>query len=492
MAVTKIIKIKASVESCIDYATNSLKTNNGELVKCIGCELGSAKYSFLTALSNNDYHKSHKDSELVKAYHIIQSFSNDDKITPKEANAIGLEMMERMFGGKYIFICATHTDKGHIHNHIIVSSVESARTGKMINDDLSLLHKLRRTSDQLCREHGLNVIEKPKGRGKSYKEWFEDTNNPKGSKKQQLRDLIDSQIKLSSDFDDFLNHMMEAGAKIETRTSHKYGQVTKYKLPEASENDHWNRGYRLGSGYSNQMITKRIERRIKFEADREALKKERAEANKARRDSMSKAEKAIDRTQLKISSIVDTSKMEITSENYKKIMWYNKQNAMLAERIKGEIKKKYGVSYTEIKSKISKFTAENKRIAQEIRDYKEPIQELRKLIENCQIYIDTFKINERYEASKDPERYYENHDIALNAFAAAEDYLSRKGFDTSFLRDKEKSEKFMTSLRNRLEAAEDTVLTAEEEINKNEKAIAELRKAQKNLDKFHKKNRDEI
>lgn len=57
---------------------------------------------------------------------------------------------------------------------------------------------MQRTSDDLCREHGLSVIDKKKGRGKSYKEWLEDIENPKGSKKTQLRRLIDEQIKLST------------------------------------------------------------------------------------------------------------------------------------------------------------------------------------------------------------------------------------------------------------------------------------------------------
>ena len=492
MAVTKIIKIKASVESCIAYAVNGLKTNNGELVSCVGCDVESAAYSFLTALSNNDYHKNHDSVEPVKAYHIIQSFSKDDNITPKQANALGLEMMERMFGGKYAFICATHTDKGHIHNHIVVSSAERARTGKMINDDLSLLHTLRKTSDQLCRENGLNVIEKPKGHGKHYKEWSADLCSPNGSKKQQLRDLIDSQIKLATDFDNFLALMKDQGAKFETKISPKYGQFTKYKLPGASENDHWNRGYRLGSGYSDQMISKRIERRITFEANREAKRKEREIARKEKRASMSNAEKAIDRTQLKISNIVDTSTMDITSDNYQKKKWYDKQNAMLAEKIKEKLHKKYGISYTEIKATINRLTAENNIRKSTISESKEPIENLREMIDYCKIYMETYRTNERYEASKDPERYYENHDAALNAFNAAEDYLSRKGYDTSILRDKDKAEKFISTLQKRLEAAEDTVATEKEEIKKNEKAIAELRSAQKNLDRYHKKTRDEI
>ena len=207
---------------------------------------------------------------------------------------------------------------------------------------------------------------------------------------------------------------------------------------------------------------------------------------------MSNAEKAIDRTQLKISSIVDTSTMDITSDNYQKKIWYDKQNAMLAEKIKEQLHQKYGISYTEIKATINRLTAENNIRKSTISESREPIENLREMIDYCKIYMETYRTNERYEASKDPERYYENHDAALNAFNVAEDYLSRKGYDTSILRDKEKAEKFISTLQKRLEAAEDTVETEKEEIKKNEKAIAELRSAKKNLDRYHKKIRDEL
>lgn len=477
MAVTKIIKIKASVGGCIDYAENDKKTKNKEYVSYYGCGSNNAEYSFITALGNNDNREKTSIQDEVKAYHIIQSFAKTDDISPEKANEIGRKLMDELFEGRHAFVCATHTDKGHIHNHIVVCAAEMAMTGKKINDNLTLLHKIRKTSDKLCMEYGLDVIDKPQGRGKSYKEWLADNQNPKGSKKQQLRDLIDSTIKVSMDFNDFISRMREAGAQVETKTSPKYGQITKYKLPDASEKDHFNRGYRLGPGYSDDIIAKRIENRITREAEREARKQKRA--------SMSKGERLRDSTKLKIHSMIDTSGDKVSNENRKLKEWKDRQNVMLAEKIKATVQEKYGIDYARISTKIHSLTAENNADNAAIAKNKEAMKELRIAISNCQTYIDTYKTNERYEKSKDQERYYENHDAALNAFAAADDYLTRKGINKALLQDKETAGMYLASLQNRLQSVEDTNAALADKIKEREKTIAELSKFQKDLDTFH-------
>jgi hypothetical protein len=103
--------------------------------------------------------------------------------------------------------------------------------------------------------------------------------------------------------------MKEAGAGIDFGNSKKYGRVTKYRLPEASEKDRWHRGYSLGQGYSDDVIRKRIANRIRNEEVREAKRLERAKKRKAEKAAMSKAEKAIDRTKLKITKMIDTYKL---------------------------------------------------------------------------------------------------------------------------------------------------------------------------------------
>lgn len=79
--------------------------------------------------------------------------------------------MEQLFHGKYSYVCATHKDKKHLHNHFVICAAERGMTGKKLNDDLALLHKIQRVNDKLCRENGLSVITKKRGRGKKHNEW---------------------------------------------------------------------------------------------------------------------------------------------------------------------------------------------------------------------------------------------------------------------------------------------------------------------------------
>ena len=66
-------------------------------------------------LKNSDVVRNGKE---VIAYHIIQSFKPGE-ITPEKANELGYELAIRFTKGKHAFVVSTHTDKEHIHNHII-------------------------------------------------------------------------------------------------------------------------------------------------------------------------------------------------------------------------------------------------------------------------------------------------------------------------------------------------------------------------------------
>lgn len=91
----------------------------------------------------------------------------------------------RFTKGKYAFIVATHTDKAHIHNHIIFNSTALDGSRKFRNFRLSSL-ALQRTSDLLCLENGLSVIEP-----KPYREREKRTEYPQ---KQTIRSVICSDI----------------------------------------------------------------------------------------------------------------------------------------------------------------------------------------------------------------------------------------------------------------------------------------------------------
>lgn len=192
MAITKIIKVKANPKACIKYVTNPNKTNDKLLVSCVGCTEQNAPGIFNLALMGNG--QKALDEQVVKAYHFIQSFATNDEVTPEEAHQIGMDFMKRTFDDKYAFVCSTHVDKGHIHNHFVMCAAARDMSGRKLDDNLSLLHKIRNTNDAICKEHGLSVIDKEKGKSKSYKEWLADKQNPTGSNKIKLRKLIDYRL----------------------------------------------------------------------------------------------------------------------------------------------------------------------------------------------------------------------------------------------------------------------------------------------------------
>ena len=90
-------------------------------------------------------------------YHFVQSFAEDDDLTPQEANAIGLELAGREFPG-FEVVVATHIDTGHLHNHLVVNSV-SCVDGKKLHQNKDNLLAHRKASDEICKAHGLSTLE---------------------------------------------------------------------------------------------------------------------------------------------------------------------------------------------------------------------------------------------------------------------------------------------------------------------------------------------
>ena len=92
-------------------------------------------------------------------YHFVQSFSEDDNLTPQEANVIGLELAQRAFPG-YEVVIATHIDTNHLHNHLVVNSV-SCENGRKLHQNRDTLLVHRQINDEICMAHGLIVLEEP-------------------------------------------------------------------------------------------------------------------------------------------------------------------------------------------------------------------------------------------------------------------------------------------------------------------------------------------
>ena len=159
--------VAACLKSRTSYAQNPEKTAGGALVSSYGCSPLTVDEEFL--LSKRQYEQSTGRSQKnnVIAYQIRQSFKPGE-ITPEEANKVGYELAMRFTKGKHAFIVATHTDRQHIHNHILYNSTSLDGSRKFRDFWLSGL-AVQRLSDVICLEHKLSVIEtKPYCAAKTY------------------------------------------------------------------------------------------------------------------------------------------------------------------------------------------------------------------------------------------------------------------------------------------------------------------------------------
>ena len=145
-----------SLKERMDYTEDELKTEQKRYISTYGCDIETADEEFL--LSHREYHANVRDirKKEIIAYQIRQSFKPGE-ITPEKANEIGYELAMRFTKGDYAFTVCTHTDRKHIHNHIVFNAISMDGKKKFRNFYYSGI-AVRRLSDVLCGENGLSII----------------------------------------------------------------------------------------------------------------------------------------------------------------------------------------------------------------------------------------------------------------------------------------------------------------------------------------------
>ena len=225
-----------------DYAMNSEKTANGELISSFECAPQTAASEF--AFSKRIYfQKTGRESEHdIIAYQFRQSFKPGE-VTAEEANRIGYEFAERFLKGRHAFIVCTHINRHHIHNHVIWNSTNLDCTRKFRNFWYST-NAVRKLSDIICIEHGLSVIEKPGRKGLSYDKWL--GNKAKPSNREIVRIAIDEILdQKPKDMEEFIRMLEDKGFKI------KRGKHLTLKHPDFKKSICMDS---LGDGYTEEDI----------------------------------------------------------------------------------------------------------------------------------------------------------------------------------------------------------------------------------------------
>ena len=160
MAVIESIPEKNQTPSAqrgvLDYCMQPSKTyDEGEQLAYI------SGYNCIPEMANESFLATQKifghEPDGIRFYHFVQSFKAGEAISPQEANDIGMELA-KIFENREAIV-ATHIDKDHLHNHIVVCAYD-LESGKKIHYNKYCLADLRNKSDEICQAHGLNVLKK--------------------------------------------------------------------------------------------------------------------------------------------------------------------------------------------------------------------------------------------------------------------------------------------------------------------------------------------
>lgn len=238
MATTKISSTK-STSRAINYAEK-----RAEEKSALNCDIDYAKSSFKA--TREMYGKTDGNEGHV----VIQSFKPNE-VTPEQCNQLGLELAEKIAPNHQVAVY-THNDTDHVHNHIVINSID-LETGKKFNNNKKALHDIRQANDEVCQSHNLSIPEeKAKLRyTQAEQNIIDKSNNDKVSWKNQVRMAIEETKEQATDFDDFKQRLETKGVEV-ARVTNK--TITYLHIEENKKV----RGNKLGEDYEKGEIVNAI------------------------------------------------------------------------------------------------------------------------------------------------------------------------------------------------------------------------------------------
>ncbi|MBR0281499.1 MAG: relaxase/mobilization nuclease domain-containing protein [Oscillibacter sp.] len=395
-----------SMEERIQYDEKDDKTRSGELVSSYMCTPESAAQEFEN--SHKLYYqitgRSQPQKRDIIMYRIIQSFKPGE-VSPEEANRVGYELAMKFTGGKHQFVVSTHTDKAHIHNHIEFCSINLDCDGKFQNvKDSALI--LRRLNDEICRAHGLSVIENPQ---KSAMRPGEAAAIKYGvSFKEKLRQTIDRILPESADFEDFLARMRSEGYEI------KRGKYLEFRAPGQLR---FTRSFRLGNDYT-------------LDALRERCEKQRADSGEVRTPAQAKAattapaKKAAFRPVRNVNLLIDIQARIAAGKGPGYERWAKIFNLKEAAKTLNFLVENGLTDYDELASKAEQAGAEFDASSKKIKKLEARMSEIAQLKAHIIRYVKTREVYAAYKKARNKAEF-----LAAHAEEIAQHEAARKAFD---------------------------------------------------------------
>lgn len=419
MAYTRIHAIKSTPAKAVAYICDPKKTEEQLLIDTFGCGVETVRHDFEYALSKT------KHSDKNQAFHLIQSFAKGE-VSHEEAHRIGIELADKLLEGRYSYIIATHTDKGHPHNHIIFCAADNIEHKKYYDTKKSYRH-IRELSDELCREHGISVIIPSGRKGKKYIEWKAEQEG--ASWKSRLRSDIDECIRRSKSYDEFLHLIRQMGYKV---SGEKIGDPrAKYIKFLAPGQERFIRGSlrNFGAGYTKEDINDRIENPERWKNIGQGIISESPQSSpeqqvdeKPRRRIKIPKKDIIARTGA-ARTLIDTS-----DDKYKNSPglqhWASVKNLKTAAA-------SYAAAdnLAELQSQIDQKATEAKSARAELVELEHKMKKISELLLYAEQYRDNKSFQANYKKSKDPDRYLRMHETQLILYDGAERMLRKMGID---------------------------------------------------------------
>ena len=383
MAVTKTHPVKSTLKAAIDYICNPEKTDGKLLVSSYGCAAETADIEFAWTRR----HAIDKGTHLGR--HLIQAFQPGE-VTPEQAHEIGMELAREILGGKYEFVLTTHIDRDHVHNHLIFNAV-SFTDHKHYHSNKRSYHFIRRTSDRICKEHGLSVIVPGQDRGKSYIEHQAERTG--ASYKAKLRAAIDRLLPGCNDLEELLRRLQLEGYEV------KRG---KYISCRAPEQERFTRLKTLGADYAEESLTARIAGR----------------AGPSRHPKQRSG---------KISLLIDIQNNIKAQQSAGYRHWATIENLKrIAETT--NFLTEHGIgSYEELTERCEAAAASAARLKTELRETGARMDELTLKMKHVATYRRLKPVYDRYKASRDREKFLRGYESEIILFEAAARECRRLG-----------------------------------------------------------------
>ena len=301
----------------------------------------------------------------VKAIHYIMSFADKENVTPELAHKIAKAFVRKTFGEDVQAVIATHVDKSHIHNHIILNSYDLS--GKKFYDNKASLKNVRESTNGICKAFGVTpaLNFENKGRSMQYNEWEHKRNGT--SWKQHIRDEIDRLIGTVNSLDELLQALEERGYEV------KRGKYISVKAPGQQR---FVRTKTLGEEYTEDSLITRI------------IYREVGTGTTLTENAQSKLKEAY-------TAIIGD--VRILAEQHKKVqrkqntaLPYSSDNDLDIYKLSAQlsvINRDNINSIGELEGKISRLRAEYEKERQEINSYIEQYNRMVSLLEQTQKYF---------------------------------------------------------------------------------------------------------